>query len=720
MELLHSILAVLAQIPWILRTVWEHQSAKSPLCIWCWIIWHKQRSHFISRATLKEFCPSCKIIRLVLETDFPSEVDSNWHVQTVDKADALRSMGDQSPENDLSKEGSCCLVFTLQNNWDESFWISYKEVTETKKPYADEQLEKSVPQIIPDQLDASKLVSWISKCKDHEESTGLEQRTTSRNSATYNIILVDVHEMRLVHCDLLPRNSGQRYLALSYVWGTANFFKTMTDNLEALMMPGGLENTSSPLPKTFTDAMRLVKLLGERYIWIDALCIVQDARMKHDQLNIMDQIYGRALVTIVLLAGSNVHSGLPGVDGGTRMRRQFRGKFAKGEFITGLPSLQKAIRSSTHFSRAWTFQETFLSPRCLFVSEGEVFFKCSHNYFAESLNRQARIAPGIAPGLALPAQWNAGEYEEVVQQYTKRSLSYDEDIVNAFMGALNEMEQKGYRRRGDITMDLPAPDSLLWFPVGSHISRRSVSKDKPDEYFPSWSWTGWKGRVTYASREFGRNVSTYKTSLRWFHRVSAVGAVHFTPLEEVERDYEVDFCKADECHGSSLFQKPEARPSGTVGESHQLFKRLQLYQFCAWVVPASQFKYFDKQNYTHTKHGTTIEVTLLQMHDADNMHCGALFNAPLSNLDTGSAESYSLVAMSMKKQWDWLDGITSSEYETRDNVENISSGCGCWLNVMLVKQTENYDQLVERVAVGQMHPRAFVQANPVLKAVTMI
>jgi hypothetical protein len=62
------------------------------------------------------------------------------------------------------------------------------------------------------------------------------------------------------------------YVALSYCWGLKGNFKTTLDNLPQMehTIPRG------KLPQTLADVFRMVRLLKFRYIWVDALCIVQD------------------------------------------------------------------------------------------------------------------------------------------------------------------------------------------------------------------------------------------------------------------------------------------------------------------------------------------------------------------------------------------------------------------------------------------------------------
>lgn len=73
------------------------------------------------------------------------------------------------------------------------------------------------------------------------------------------------------------------------------------------------------LPKIIKDAMTLVEMLDERYLWIDSLCIVQDDEDdKSIQIAVMNQIYSSSVLTIAAASGDNVDAGLPGTNAGPR------------------------------------------------------------------------------------------------------------------------------------------------------------------------------------------------------------------------------------------------------------------------------------------------------------------------------------------------------------------------------------------------------------------
>ena len=60
--------------------------------------------------------------------------------------------------------------------------------------------------------------------------------------------------------------------------------------------------------------MQLASLLGFRYIWVDALCIIQDDPTDQSyQIGEMATIYSSASLTILAASGENSDAGLPGL-----------------------------------------------------------------------------------------------------------------------------------------------------------------------------------------------------------------------------------------------------------------------------------------------------------------------------------------------------------------------------------------------------------------------
>ncbi|KAH8196159.1 hypothetical protein TruAng_009665 [Truncatella angustata] len=127
------------------------------------------------------------------------------------------------------------------------------------------------------------------------------------------IWLVDVARRCLV---VAP--GGCSYVALSYVWGATQSLETTTANLRSLQQVGSLvvKHATTPIAKTIRDALGVVELLGERYLWVDSLCIVQDdEKTKHTEMTKMAAIYANASVTILAIQGKNADSGLRGFRG---------------------------------------------------------------------------------------------------------------------------------------------------------------------------------------------------------------------------------------------------------------------------------------------------------------------------------------------------------------------------------------------------------------------
>ncbi|KAK1812461.1 hypothetical protein LTR12_013155 [Friedmanniomyces endolithicus] len=134
---------------------------------------------------------------------------------------------------------------------------------------------------------------WLAECenvpREHGWALALDSPSFLR--------LIDVDELRVT---VAEKPQSCWYVALSYVWGGANVLKLTSDNIHELSEEGGLRNSLALLPRTVLDAMQVTKAAGERYLWVDSLCILQDnSEESSEQIANMDRVYGSALFTIV-------------------------------------------------------------------------------------------------------------------------------------------------------------------------------------------------------------------------------------------------------------------------------------------------------------------------------------------------------------------------------------------------------------------------------------
>lgn len=82
------------------------------------------------------------------------------------------------------------------------------------------------------------------------------------------------------------------------------------ENLADFQQPGFLSPAfTDRLPTVFRDAMDLVLDAGERYLWIDCLCILQGDDSTRAEVDRMDDIYAGAHVTIIAAAAEGLRGG---------------------------------------------------------------------------------------------------------------------------------------------------------------------------------------------------------------------------------------------------------------------------------------------------------------------------------------------------------------------------------------------------------------------------
>jgi hypothetical protein len=134
---------------------------------------------------------------------------------------------------------------------------------------------------------------WQSTCRESHPDC-LQQLYRPRR-------LLHVGGGEVSHLTLQPSHEGSmptvlEYAALSYMWGGPQQFLTRKDSLEARIARIELED----LPKTIRDAVLVCRAVGMQWLWVDALCIIQDdPQDKLEQIKTMGRVYQSASLTII-------------------------------------------------------------------------------------------------------------------------------------------------------------------------------------------------------------------------------------------------------------------------------------------------------------------------------------------------------------------------------------------------------------------------------------
>lgn len=316
------------------------------------------------------------------------------------------------------------------------------------------------------------------------------------------------------------------YAVLSYVWGSSNFVTLTRKTISQFEATNSLR--SMILPKTIAHAIEVTRSLGLRWLWVDSLCIVQDDSIDQRWLvGHMDAIYTNAVVTLVAAGSKEADHGLWHAG-----CQQIVEKCSGLRFVAIEPDVLSIINSSLWATRAWTYQEYVLSKRLLVFSGRQAYFMCEQFAFVEDLlhsiaadgshhSREFDLSdetPGT-PAFDLthfPVYWR-----NLVSAFTKRTMTLHTDVVRSSSGVISAFcrgtkgDRPSHQTIDHVFCGLPISIlfeySLLWLHKGATARR---GPNRKGNQFPSWSWAGWCGEVTYDDNE---EVVQYagQTILEW-------------------------------------------------------------------------------------------------------------------------------------------------------------------------------------------------------------
>jgi hypothetical protein len=308
---------------------------------------------------------------------------------------------------------------------------------------------------------------------------------------------------------LVSAPSECRYIALSYVWGGASTLKTTKVTLETFLQKNAFSVTGllPEIPNTIRDAIKLVELLGERYLWVDSLCIIQDDEdTKHIQISNLASIYNHACLTIIAADGDNADHGLRGVRAwpSSEPRNLDQHVYSLFEDYPVIDMSYFAL-DSTYYGRGWTFQEDLFARRKLIFTHEMAWWHCQCAAWSEDVlpaDRTSFEFYGGNDSLMHPYFYpNFSGFSKLVNAYNQKNFTYPEDALNALSGAFSILS---HAFEGGFICELPEmifDIALLWQTLGPSVRRplsprSSKSWDNP---LPTWSWAAWQGEINFGA-----------------------------------------------------------------------------------------------------------------------------------------------------------------------------------------------------------------------------
>ncbi|KAF4613364.1 hypothetical protein D9613_010844 [Agrocybe pediades] len=320
---------------------------------------------------------------------------------------------------------------------------------------------------------------------------------------------------RVIDCSNLDRPklvltdgmaAGEKYATLSYVWGKTQNLVTTTKNVDAFVEEG---IPFLQFPRTIRDAMAATSSLGIRYLWVDALCILQDsAEDKGKQLANMKNIYTDSYVTLIAACSD-------GVDEGFLHDRPARIPAARVPFVCADGKVGSVCLASTSMVgydvqqmyhdemeptnyRGWCLQERVLSERSFVFASDTLKYQCQRetvnigDAFCEP-STGPRLPRAFASNVDLKSpskeerMWARRYWLYTIWEYSRRLLTRpDEDKLSALAGIAEQYAKISKSRYCAGLWEATMLEDLLWKRNG--MGERQVRGSSEKYRAPSWSW----------------------------------------------------------------------------------------------------------------------------------------------------------------------------------------------------------------------------------------
>lgn len=371
-----------------------------------------------------------------------------------------------------------------------------------------------------------RISSWLNDCQEHHNCKTtlgvMPTRLIEVTGTSQNISL------RLRQTEEIGRVP---FAALTYCWGGEQPMKCLGSNIVSY-------GTAIPFEEqtpTIKDAAKVCQGIGLQYLWIDALCIVQDdSNDKSAEIAKMTSIYGSATVTIAAARSPSATEGFLGErlsgprEGANVSYRCFDGELGSitlVRFHDGFESVEPIDE------RGWTLQERLLSSRIIEFGSRQTRWICPETRDSEGFSLEGftdgwkrdvnfsskrktealdleniRTAKSTIDFYGIPRNSQFKEYldamqhwEKICETFTERALTLSSDRALAISGIAQIFaELSGDQYIAGLWKSC-FHSGLLWKIEHSLLSPKDIPQ--PTIYQgPSWSWLSVNGSVNFGQK----------------------------------------------------------------------------------------------------------------------------------------------------------------------------------------------------------------------------
>jgi hypothetical protein len=190
-------------------------------------------------------------------------------------------------------------------------------------------------------------------------------------------------------CNIIRKDN--KYVALTHRWGDpalhGNLHFLSNEKLERWQNHLDLRI----LPQTFRDAVKITRSLGIRYLWVDALCIIQDDDADlQAQIGKMEDVFRCAYVTLSATCATGSDDGFLRTE--RKPRRHYPLSYANQSgsvdmiyLCDPIDDFERHVEQAALGKRGWVFQERALSRRIIHFTEVQVYWECGTGIRCETL-----------------------------------------------------------------------------------------------------------------------------------------------------------------------------------------------------------------------------------------------------------------------------------------------------------------------------------------------